>query len=234
MAQIAPGDGTGAASIDYASLLSTNQWNVALASCISNCVLANYSRSIVSPQIGDPTSIRKEHTARRGGLSKNTIWEAEMMVGTARYMYKVQDIGTTAIGAAMAASGGRTLTSTLTTTITASSGSFITDGFTVGQIVTVSTALNSFTARIVTLTATVMTFAAGTVTNESAVSAGSITPQARPCLRVTIYLLPTNAPARTVFHDAYFAYESITGVQLAGTMTGITFSGAFAGVRLDA
>lgn len=75
------------------------------------------------------------------------------------------------------ASGGRTLTfanSGSSDTITASTGSFVTDGYKVGMLVTIagSSSNNMTTGPIVTVTATVLTFGSGTsLTNEGPVSA---------------------------------------------------------------
>lgn len=77
----------------------------------------------------------------------------------------------------IAASGGRTLTfanSGSADTITASSGSFITDGYKPGMLVTIagSSSNDMTTGPLVTVTATVLTFGSGTaLTNEGPVSA---------------------------------------------------------------
>lgn len=83
----------------------------------------------------------------------------------------------TANATQITASGGRTLTfanSGSADTITASSGSFVSDGYKVGMLVTIagSSSNNMTTGKIATVTATVLTFGSDTaLTNEGPVSA---------------------------------------------------------------
>lgn len=142
---------------------------------IDDCIVqkfANVDGTYYAPVGGSTSALLGDYVTWTDGLSgSDAIHQYYLWRSGLGYLRA------TAPATQVTASGGRTLTfanSGSSDTITASSGSFISDGYKPGMFVTIagSSSNNMTTGKLVTVTATVLTFGADTsLTNEGPLSA---------------------------------------------------------------